>query len=96
MGALLLGSSGSSNSTATSNVSFEDFYLMRESERQGGCKPQRLRKKRKKTTTTSALKKTNVEIKVGLTIQTYRTIRTRRGKMHVITVSSTATKEHII
>jgi hypothetical protein len=64
--------SGSSNPTATSTVSFQEFYRMRESERQGGCTPPKAKKKKKTatTTTTSAPKKTNVEIKVGLAIQT--------------------------
>jgi hypothetical protein len=81
-------------SQSSSTLTFEDFYKMRESQRQLGCKPQ---KKRKKSPSTSAPKKsTNVEIKVGMASQSDGTIKTRRGKTHVITVNSSASKEEIV
>lgn len=86
-----------SSSSSSSTVSFQEFYKLRESQRQQGCKPPKAKKKKKDSSSTSSEKKpTNVDIKVGLASQTDGAIKTRRGKTHVITVTSTATKEQIV
>ncbi|CAB4020913.1 Hypothetical predicted protein [Paramuricea clavata] len=80
----------------TRTLSFEDFYKMRESQRQSGFKISKKKKKGLSTTTSNAPKKsTNVEIKVGIAAQTDGLVKVRRGKTHVVTVSSSATKEEI-
>ena len=84
-----------SGSNPNRTLSFEDFYKMRESQRQAGCKPAK-KKKRLSPSTSTPQKPTNVEIKVGIASQSDGTIKTRRGKTHVITVNSSASKEQIV
>ena len=79
----------------TRTLSFEDFYKMRESQRQSGFKVSKKKKKGLSTTSNAPKKSTNVEIKVGIAAQTDGVVKVRRGKTHVITVSSSATKEEI-
>ena len=85
-----------SNPNANGTLSFEDFYRMRESQRQLGCKPSKKKKKGPLPSTSAPKKPTNVEIKVGIASKSDGTVKTRRGKTHVITVNTSASKEQIV
>ena len=88
--AVIPSSSGASCSDPSNCIlSFEEFYKMRESQRQKGFKPPSKKKKKGSSNTASAPKKDiNVEIKVGIVAQTDGVIKLRRGKTHVIAVNS--------
>ena len=88
--AVIPSSSGASCSDSSDRtLSFEEFYKMRESQRQKGFKPPSKKKKKGSSNTASAPKKDiNVEIKVGIVAQTDGVIKLRRGKTHVIAVNS--------
>ena len=96
--AVIPSSSGASCSDSSEpTLSFEEFYKMRQSQRQKGFKPPSKKKKTGSSNTGSAPKRdTSVEIKVGIAAQTDGVIKLRRGKTHVIAVNSSASKEEII
>ena len=74
-------SNGPSVSTPRlSTLSFEDFYKMRESQRQSGFKVSKKKKKASSTTSNAPKKSSNVEIKVGIAAQTDGVVKTRRGR----------------
>ena len=81
-------------------LSFEEFYEQWEEYCQSGFKPPQKKirgshsghSKGKKSTQTSA----NVEIKVGLAVQTDGVIKLCHGKTQIITVNSLANKEEIM
>lgn len=85
-----------SGSRSNRTLSFEQFYRMRESQRQAGCKPAKKKKRGSPSTSSVAKKPTNVQIKVGITSQSDGTIKSRRGKTHVINVNSSANTQQII
>jgi hypothetical protein len=85
----------STSTPRTRTLSFADFYKMRESQRQSGFKVSKKKKKGLSTTSNAPKKSTNVDIKVGIAAQTDGVIKARRGKTHIVTVSSSATKEEI-
>lgn len=88
---------GSSSARSNRTLSFQDFYKMRERQRQAGFKSPKNKAKGSTVSSQSASKKpANVEIKVGIASQTDGVMKTRRGKTHVITVHSSATKEEIV
>ena len=68
---------------------------MHESQCQSGFKVSKKKKKASLTTSNAPKKSSNVEIKVGIAAQTDGVVKARRSKTHVITVSSSATKEEI-
>ena len=68
---------------------------MRESQRQLGFKVSKKKKKASSTTSNATEKSSNVEIKVGIAAQTNGVVKACRGKTHVITLISSATKEEI-
>mgnify|MGYP002803519687 CR=1 FL=1 len=89
------GCNSSASSSGTTTLSFEDFYKMRERERQQGFKPPS--KKKKSSSTAGEPKKVvNVDIKVGVATQSDAKIKMRRGKTHFVSVSSEADREEII
>ena len=78
-------------------LAFEEFYSLREDERQEGFKPPK--KKKKKTppskSTVPTNKVTDVEVKVGIASQVDGILKARRGKTHSVTVKSTADRQEI-
>ncbi len=92
----LSGGSDRSASGRERTLSFEEFYQMRERQRQTGFKPAKKKKRGSSLSSSSVSKKpTNVDIKVGIAQQTDRVVKARRGKTHIITVSSSANKAEI-
>lgn len=98
---------GARNSTPTPSssarpskeaLSFEEFYRSRETQRQQGFKPPKKKLKgNPPAKTTSALKKTKtVEVRVGIAAQSDGVFKLRRGKTHVITVNSSASREELV
>ena len=70
----------STSTRRTRTLSFEDFYKMRESQRQSGFKVSKKKKKGLSTTSNAPKKSTNVEIKVGIAAQTDGVVKVRRCK----------------
>ena len=76
----------SSSSTTDRTLSFEEFHKKREDERRDGFKPPKKKVEKSNSTPVVAKKSKNVNINVG---------RVRRGKIQIITVSTSANKEEI-
>ena len=90
--------SDAGNSTSTPPLTFEEFYQSRERQRQQGFQP---RKKKKKgnpppSKANPPPKAKNVEVKVGLAAQSDGVFKQRRGKTHVVALSSGASKEELV
>ena len=85
----------STSTRRTRTLSFEDFYKMRESQRQSGFKVSKKKKKGLSTTSNAPKKSPNVEIKVGIAAQTDGVVKVRRCKTHVVIVSLSATKKRL-
>ena len=90
-------SSDRSVSQQERTLSFEEFYQMRERQRQTGFKPAKKKKRGSSASSSSTVSKkpTNVDIKVGIAQQTDGVVKVRRGKTHVFTVSSSANEKDI-
>ena len=88
--------SQATSSTEDLTLSFSEFYALREEQRQEGFLPPK--KKKKKTLGKSAVppKDVDVAVKVGIASQVDGVFKSRRGKMHSITVKSNADKGEII
>ena len=85
----------SSSSSTDRTLSFEEFYKKREDERRDGFKPPKKTVKESNSTPVVAKKSKNVDIKVGRVGQTDGVMKVRRGKIQIITVSTSANKEEI-
>ena len=90
-------SSDRSVSPQERTLSFEEFYQMRERQRQTGFKPAKKKRRGSSASSSSTVSKkpTNVDIKVGIAQQTDGVVKVRRGKTHLITVNSSANEKDI-
>ena len=78
-------------------LTFEEFYSLREEERQEGFKPPKKKKKQSQANKSSvpSSKVVDVEVKVGVASQVDGIFKGRRGKTHFVSVKTTADKDDI-
>ena len=87
--------SNSTSSTEERTLSFGEFYALREKERQDGFVPPKKKMKKQPLGKPAVpAKHMGVEVKVGIASHV-GVFKSRRGKMHPITVKSNAEKDEI-